>query len=84
MDHQSATAERVRLLILEVLSVDVPDDDTDMIESGLLDSLALVSLIAEIEHEFELELPLEDLDVDRFRSVDRIARLLAGARLATP
>jgi acyl carrier protein len=80
MDAGFGAAERIRLLIREVLSVEVPDDDTDMIDAGLLDSLALVSLIAEIEHEFELELPLEDLDIDQFRSVNRIAQMLAGLR----
>jgi acyl carrier protein len=82
MDPESTTVERVRLLIREVLSVEVPHDDTDMVSSGLLDSLALVSLIAEVEHEFELELPLDDLDVDQFRSAERIARLVASVHAA--
>jgi acyl carrier protein len=76
------TVDRVRLLIRDVLSVEVPDGDADMIDSGLLDSLALVSLIAEIEQEFQLELPLDDLDVDQFRSAERIAQLLAALHAA--
>lgn len=64
-------------MIEDVLSIDVSDDDNDMIDAGLLDSLALVSLIAGIEQEFQLELPLEDLDVDQFRSVESIVQLLA-------
>ena len=74
-----STVDRVRLLIGDVLSIEVPNGNTDMIDSGLLDSLGLVSLIAEIEHEFQLELPLEDLDVNQFRSADRIAQLLAAS-----
>jgi acyl carrier protein len=76
------TVDRVRLLIRDVLSVEVPDGDADMIDSGLLDSLALVSLIAEIEQEFQLELPLDDLEVDQFRSPERIAQLLAALHAA--
>jgi acyl carrier protein len=76
------TVDRVRLLIRDVLSVEVPDGDADMIDSGLMDSLALVSLIAEIEQEFQLELPLDDLDVDQFRSAERIAQLLAALHAA--
>jgi acyl carrier protein len=79
MSAEVSTVDRVRLLIEDVLSIDVPNGDTDMIDSGLLDSLGLVSLIAEIEHEFQLELPLEDLDVNHFRSADRIAQLLAAS-----
>jgi acyl carrier protein len=79
MSAEVSTIDRVRLLIEDVLSIDVPNGNTDMIDSGLLDSLGLVSLIAEIEHEFQLELPLEDLDVNQFRSADRIAQLLAAS-----
>jgi D-alanine--poly(phosphoribitol) ligase subunit 2 len=77
------TVERVRLLIRDALSVDVPDGDTDLINSGLLDSLGLVTMIVEIEHEFQLELPLDDLDVDRFRSVNRIAEFLGASLVGT-
>jgi acyl carrier protein len=73
------TVERVQVLIRDALSFDVPDGDTDLITSGLLDSLGLVTLIVEIENEFQLELPLDDLDVDRFRSVNRIADFLAAS-----
>jgi acyl carrier protein len=73
----SATVERLRRLLADVLSIEVTTNDTDLVDAGLLDSLALVMLIAEIEHEFQIELPLGDLDVDRFRSVDRIAEFLA-------
>jgi acyl carrier protein len=79
MAADTSTVDRIRLLIEDVLSIEVPDGDTDMIDSGLLDSLALVSLIAGIEQEFQLELPLEDLDVDQFRSADSIAQLLAAS-----
>jgi acyl carrier protein len=44
----------------------IPDDaDQDLIESGLLDSMALIELLYAIEQEFTIELPLEDLDVER-------------------
>ena len=67
---------RITELIRDRLSVDVPAADTDIIESGLLDSLALVTLIAAIEETFACELPLEDFDIERFRSVERIFQFL--------
>jgi D-alanine--poly(phosphoribitol) ligase subunit 2 len=79
MATDTSTVNRVRLLIEDVLSIEVPEGDIDMVDSGLLDSLAVVSLIAGIEEEFELELPLEELDVEQFRSVDSIAQLLAAS-----
>ena len=75
----ATTAERVRLLIRDALSIDVPNGHTDLIDSGLLDSLALVTLVVEIEHEFGLELQLDDFDPDRFRSVDTIEQFLVEA-----
>jgi D-alanine--poly(phosphoribitol) ligase subunit 2 len=77
MATDTSTVDRVRLLIEDVLDIEVPDGDIDLIDSGLLDSLALVSLIAGIEEEFQLALPLEDLDVDQLRSAESIAQLLA-------
>ena len=73
------TAERVGLLIRDALSIDVPSGQTDLIDSGLLDSLALVTLVAEIEQEFGIELPLDEFDPDRFRSVNTIEQFLIEA-----
>jgi D-alanine--poly(phosphoribitol) ligase subunit 2 len=73
-----ALKERVGTIIRDALNVEVPAPDTDLIDTGLLDSLALVSLIAEIEADFGIELPLDDFDVERFRSVERIAEFLAA------
>jgi len=75
------TVERIRHLISGVLSVEVPSDDADLIEQGLIDSLGLVSIIAEIEHEFQVQLALEEFNPDYFRSVNRIADFVAEAAL---
>lgn len=66
-------------VIRDRLSVEVPAADTDLIESGLLDSLALVMLITALEEAFACELPLDDFEIDHFRSVDRIAEFLSSA-----
>lgn len=65
--------DRIVTLVRDVLYVDVPARDTDLIEEGLLDSLGLVSLITELEVDLGFQLPLDDLDIDNFRSVTRIA-----------
>jgi acyl carrier protein len=77
-----STLHRVRLLVLTALDVQVPSDTLDMIESGLIDSLALVTLIAEIEGEFQIDLPLHDLDIELFRSIEKIAAFLDTAHSA--
>ncbi|MGH8908580.1 MAG: acyl carrier protein [Egibacteraceae bacterium] len=79
MRHNPQLIARISSLIRDALNVEVAAPDMDLIDTGLLDSLALVTLITEIEQEFAYELPLDDFDVERFRSVERIADLLANA-----
>jgi D-alanine--poly(phosphoribitol) ligase subunit 2 len=74
--------ERITALIRDALGVEVPSREADLIDAGLLDSLALVSLITEIEAEFGFQLPLDDFDVDAFRSVERIAAFVEANRPA--
>ena len=63
-------------LIRSRLNVDVVDVDVDLIETGLVDSLALVMLITALEETFACELPLDDFDIDNFRSARRITQYL--------
>ena len=68
-----AFIDRVQRLFVEALNVQVPSPDTDLIDGGLLDSLALVELLFAMEREFNVTIPLEELDIDRFRTVNSIA-----------
>jgi acyl carrier protein len=67
------SVRRVQALMEDLLAIRPDDIDEDLIESGLLDSLGLVELLHAIEQDFTLELPLDDLDVGRLRSVRSIA-----------
>jgi acyl carrier protein len=79
---EDALVDRVRQLFVEALSMEVPSADTDLIESGRLDSLALVELLFEIEQRFGVDLSLGELDVENFRSVRRIADFVAAQQSA--
>ena len=79
MTPDPRVCERITRLIRETLGVEVPSTDTDLIEGGLLDSLALVSLLAELEREFGFELPLDTLEVDDFRTVETAAAYVEAA-----
>ena len=70
------TNQIIHELFSEKLNIEVPSPDTDLIESGLLDSLRLVELLLEIEASLGFRLVLEKIDLDDLRSVKRIARLL--------
>jgi D-alanine--poly(phosphoribitol) ligase subunit 2 len=76
----SRLEERITGLIRGELDIDVPGPDVDLIEAGLLDSLAVISVITAIEADMGFELPLDDFDIDAFRSVERMAAFIEEAR----
>lgn len=57
----------------EELNVEVPFPDTDLVEAGILDSLTFVNLLVHLEQEFGMEVSLDDLDIDNFCSIAKIA-----------
>jgi acyl carrier protein len=69
--------KRVRDVLSSVLNVDAPADTTDLIETGLLDSLALVSLILELENNFGLSVSYDELEIDQFRTIESISHFVA-------
>ena len=63
---------------MEKLNLDVPSVEMDLVDSGLLDSLIFVDLLLHLQREFELQIDISALDLDRLRSISSIAELVAG------
>jgi acyl carrier protein len=54
-------------------------DDLELVESGIIDSLALTTIVAALETAYPgLRVPDSDATVDNLGSVDRIKAYLAG------
>ncbi len=68
------TEEIVRILCAQILTEVEPD--TDLIESGVLDSVGVVRLLAEIEEHFGVSLAIEDLGIEDIRSIASLAELV--------
>ncbi len=64
----------IRSILAEVINDDVPNNETDLVETGSLDSLALVSLIMELESQFAIAIDFDTLELESFRSVNSISR----------
>ena len=68
-------------VVLEVfrdtLGIEVPTPRTDLIDTGLLDSLAVVTLVFELEQRTGIQIPFEALDLNVLRSVETICDLMA-------
>jgi acyl carrier protein len=68
-----ALQQQVTALFAEKLNLDVASAETDLIEAGLLDSLALVELLAQLEESFDVSISTEDMELENFRSITSIA-----------
>jgi acyl carrier protein len=75
MEHH-VDPEILRALLLEELHVEVPSVDTDLLESGALDSVQLVDLLLIVEQRFGLGVPLESIEPGRLRSLASLAELV--------
>ena len=53
-------------------------DDTDLQESGLLDSLTTLSLVAFLEERFKILLDPADINAEAFRTLDAVTALVKG------
>jgi acyl carrier protein len=62
------------------LNLDVPSSETELLQSGLLDSMMLVEFFVLIEKEFGVAISVDTLDLEQFGSLASIARLIRSAR----
>jgi acyl carrier protein len=77
MHDPAALARRLARIFEENLKVEVPSVDTNLFESGALDSLSFVDFLLELEREYGIKVPLERLELENFSSIERIAAFLA-------
>lgn len=65
--------DEVKRIFSEVMQIEVPAPDTDLLETGRLDSLGFVDLVLHVETRFGVVVDLETVDFDDFRSTNAIA-----------
>ena len=77
-----STRELVKAFILEhFLPGEDPrnlTDDTELKESGILDSLSTLKLVTFLEERFKVELEASDLDAANLSSITNIERLVTA------
>ena len=66
--------------LLEILKGIRPDVDfeneTALIDDGILDSFDVVSVISELDNEFDVQVRITELDPENFNSVEAIWQLV--------
>ncbi len=78
MPDTNAIIERLRALFLDRFHIDVPSQDTDLLETGMLDSLQLVELLLQLEQVFGIRISIDAIDLDDLRSLSRLARVVCS------
>ena len=68
--------QRLQDLLLQRLHIEVDDPATDLLEVGLIDSLVFVDLLLLLESECGVHVSVEELEIEDFRSIDRIAAFI--------
>ncbi|MBI2469454.1 MAG: acyl carrier protein [Candidatus Rokubacteria bacterium] len=77
MSDTNGFQARLTRLVAEKMHLEIPSPDTDLFESGALDSLGFVDLLLHLEQEFGVTVNLDTVELDDFRSIARLARYLA-------
>lgn len=70
-------SKSLTVLFAEKLNVEVPSVDSDLLQTGILDSMSLVELFLILEREYRVKISMEDLEIENFKTISKIARFVA-------
>lgn len=75
LDHPTV-CRKIAGLFMQELDINVPSTDTDLIDTGLLNSLVFIELLLQLEQNFQIQISLQDFEIDDFRSIKNIAEFV--------
>ena len=74
----------MREQIIEILTEICPgvdfEQETSLIDDGLIDSLDIVAVVTDLMDTFDVQLGVDDLTPENFNSVDAISQLIERAQ----
>ena len=66
--------------VLEILTDVRPDVDfmneTKVIDDGSIDSVDIIAIVSELNDEFDVQIPIDELEPDNFNTVEAIYELI--------
>jgi len=68
--QENGVKESVKRFILSSINIAHLGDNDDLFESGIVNSLFAVQLMTFIEKTFAIEVGMDDLDIDNFKSLN--------------
>ena len=79
-----STSDDVRNYILSVhLPGENPDmlsNDDDLLDMGILDSMAIMQLVGHLEKQYGITIPTEEIDPDNFQSINALTAFIDKQR----
>lgn len=79
-----STSEEVRQYILSVhLPGENPDmlsNDDDLLDMGILDSMAIMQLVGHLEKQYGITVPTEEIDPANFESINALVAFIDKQR----
>ena len=83
MSNADRLPERLTSFFANEMNLQIPSVETDLFDTGVLDSLAFEHLLLHLEREFGVTMSVDDLEMDHFRTIGHIADFVAG-HVASP
>ena len=80
MSDTNTIIRHLGVLFAETFHIEAPSPDTDLLETGILDSFQFVELLFQLEQQFDFRVKIDDINLDDIRTLARIARLVAAKR----
>lgn len=74
MEESTQLHQQLTDLFTNRLNLEVPSVEADLVDTGVLDSLTLIDLLLSLEQEFGVEVSLEEVAIDNFRSIANITQ----------
>lgn len=70
LSTEQDVTETIRRFVLSAITVARLDDDADLFESGIANSLFAVQLMTFLEKTYGIQVEMDDLDIENFKSVN--------------
>jgi D-alanine--poly(phosphoribitol) ligase subunit 2 len=80
LSTKASVQQAVSTILTERLGLELPAEDADLFERGILDSLTFVDLLLHLERELGVKCSLEEVELDNFQSIGRIIDFILAQR----
>ena len=71
---------QIRSFIMQYIQNPDLKDDDDIFSSGYINSLFAMQLVLFVEKTFKIEIGNDDLNIDNFRTINALAKMVARKR----